>query len=427
MLRLLYTSLIRLAAPVALAVTAWRGIRDPAYRDRLGERLGFTQLRFDKPVIWLHAVSMGEVQAAAPLIRELLRRHPDHSLLITTATPTGAARVKALFADKVSHAYLPYDTPGAVARFLERVQPRVAVVMETEVWPNLFRACARRGLPIVMASARLSEKSVRRLRWLTGLFQPVLSGNVTIAAQTQLDADRFMALGADPARVPVVGNIKFDVEIPEDLLQRGRALRETQFAHRFVWVAGSTHAGEEQIVLDAHFDVQAKLPGALLVLVPRHPQRFAAVREWLGSQGVACAVRSTGELVAHNAQILLVDTLGELSMFYAACDVAFVGGTLVPIGGHNLLEPAALGVPVLAGPNNFNAPDIARLLFDKGAAWPVTSAQELSSIVVDLALDARRRHAMGSQGAAIVTANRGALAKVIALIEPALVGNIPTR
>lgn len=418
MLRPIYTLLICLLAPVVLAFTAWRGVRDPAYRDRLGERLGYTRLRFDRPAIWVHAVSMGEVQAAAPLIRELRRRYPDRPLLVTTATPTGAARVKALFADTVSHAYLPYDTPGSVRRFLDRVSPCVAIVMETEVWPNLYRACARRGIPIVMASARLSERSIRRLRWLGGLFQPVLAANVTIAAQTQADADRFVALGADRARVPVVGNLKFDVEIASDLLERGRAVREAQFARRFVWVAGSTHEGEEQIVVAAHELLRAKIPEALLLLVPRHPQRFGTVRQWLESQSLAFAVRSSGVAVAATDSILLVDTLGELLMFYAAADVAFVGGSLVPIGGHNLLEPAALSRPVLAGPNNDNARDIAALLFSQQAALQVGNANELSVALIELAGDAQRRHEMGARGARIVSANRGALAKVLTLVAP---------
>jgi 3-deoxy-D-manno-octulosonic-acid transferase len=418
MLRPIYTLLICLLAPLVLAFTAWRGIRDPAYRDRLGERLGYTRLRFARPAIWVHAVSMGEVQAAAPLIRELRRRYPDRPLLVTTATPTGAARVKALFADTVSHAYLPYDTPGSVRRFLDRVSPCVAIVMETEVWPNLYGACARRGIPIVMASARLSERSIRRLRWLGGLFQPVLAANVTIAAQTQADADRFVALGADRARVPVVGNLKFDVEIASDLLERGRAVREAQFARRFVWVAGSTHEGEEQIVVAAHELLRAKIPEALLLLVPRHPQRFATVRQWLESQSLAFTVRSSGAAVAATDSILLVDTLGELLMFYAAADVAFVGGSLVPIGGHNLLEPAALSQPVLAGPNNDNARDIAALLFSQQAALQVGNANELSVALIELAGDAQRRHEMGARGARIVSANRGALAKVLTLVAP---------
>jgi len=418
MLRPIYTLLICLLAPPVLAFTAWRGIRDPAYRDRLGERLGYTRLRFARPAIWVHAVSMGEVQAAAPLIRELLRRYPDRPLLVTTATPTGAARVKALFADAVSHAYLPYDTPGSVRRFLDRVSPCIAIVMETEVWPNLYGACARRGIPIVMASARLSERSIRRLRWLGGLFQPVLAANVTIASQTQADADRFVALGADRTRVPVIGNLKFDVEIAADLLDRGRAVRETQFARRFVWVAGSTHEGEEQIVVAAHELLRTRIPEALLLLVPRHPQRFGTVRQWLESQSLAFAVRSSGVAVTARDTVLLVDTLGELLMFYAAADVAFVGGSLVPIGGHNLLEPAALSLPVLAGPNNNNARDIAELLFTQGAARQVSNANELSTALIELAGDAQRRQEMGARGARIVSANRGALAKVLALVAP---------
>jgi 3-deoxy-D-manno-octulosonic-acid transferase len=418
MLRLIYTLLIRLLAPLVLLFTGWRGIRDPAYRDRLGERLGYTRLRFDAKVLWVHAVSMGEVQAAVPLIRELRRRYPAIPLLVTTATPTGAARVKALFADSVAHAYLPYDTPGAVDRFLDRVDPRVAIVMETEVWPNLYSACARRGIPLVMASARLSEKSIRRLHRLRSLFASVLSSNVTIAAQTAADADRFVALGADRARVPVIGNIKFDVEIAPDLRERGRAIRADQFAGRFVWVAGSTHEGEEQVVVDAHKRVCEAAPGALLILVPRHPQRFGAVRQWLESQSVTFAVRSSGAAVASTDAILLVDTLGELLMFYAAADVAFVGGSLVPIGGHNLLEPAALSLPVLAGPNNDNARDVAALLFANGAARQVGNANELAAALIELANDVRLREETGTHGARIVSENRGALANVLALVAP---------
>jgi 3-deoxy-D-manno-octulosonic-acid transferase len=420
MLRLIYTPLIYLLAPFALAVTAWRGIRDPAYRERLAERLGFTEARFDVPVIWVHAVSMGEVQAAAPLIRELRRRYPQIPLLMTTATPTGAERVRTLFAADVRHAYLPYDTPDAVNRFLKRVRPRIAIVMETEVWPNLFRACTRRRVPIIMASARLSEKSVRRLRWLGGLLRPMFATDITIAAQTTLDAERFIALGAERARVIVMGNVKFDLEIPEDTQLRGRALRQAHFPNRFVWVAGSTHEVEEQVLLDAHQDLRVRLPGALLVLVPRHPQRFAQVRQWLVSRGSACTIRSDGQEVADGNEVLLVDTMGELQMFYAAADVAFVGGTLVPVGGHNLLEPAALALPVLAGPHNFNAPDIAQLLFASGAARCVQSVRELSTALGELALNSAKRREMGAQGQQIVAANRGALAKVLALVEAAI-------
>jgi len=419
MLRLIYNALICIAAPLAFGWTAWRGLRDPLYRDRLCERFGYTDLRLDG-AIWVHAVSVGEVQAAATLVRTLRQRYPDRPLLVTTATPTGAQRVQALFGDAVHHCYLPYDLPGAVRRFLDRVRPAIAVVMETEVWPNLYRECGRRQLPIVLASARLSERSVRRFRRIAGLFRDALSQDIVIAAQTQADADRFLAVGANRAGTHVTGNVKFDLEIPEEVRVNGQALRAAQFAGRFVWVAGSTHDVEEDLVLQAHRSVQQARRDALLILVPRHPNRFERVRQWLASQAVPYATRSRGEQVTAETGVLLADTLGELLMLYAACDVAFVGGSLVPIGGHNLLEPAALERPVLSGPNNFNAPDIARLLFESGAALEVPSGDALATTLRDLASDPERRSQMGTAARAIVEANRGALARVMALIEPLL-------
>lgn len=416
MLLLIYTVLIYLLVPFALAATAYRGIRDPAYRDRLGERLGLTRLRFAVPVIWVHAVSLGEVQAAASLVRELRRRYPQVPLVMTTATPTGAQRVLDLFKGDVQHAYLPYDTPDSVRRFLHRVRPRVAIVMETELWPHLFRACQRRHIPVIMASARLSARSAKRLRWAASLFRPVLR-HITIAAQTPVDADRFVALGAPLTHIAVTGNLKFDLEIPQDTQRHGRELRAAQFQQRFVWIAGSTHPGEEQIVLDAHQLICTQLPGALLLLVPRHPQRFGEVSEWLHSHGVSFANRSSGAAVTDRQSVLLVDTMGELQMLYAAADVAFVGGTLVAVGGHNLLEPASLAMPVLAGPNNFNAPDIARLLLANGGAQLVSTATQLSQAIIELALQASRRREMGANARRIVEENRGALDKVLAMIE----------
>ncbi len=339
---------------------------------------------------------------------------------MTTATPTGAARVKALFGDSVHHVYLPYDLPGSVRRFLKRIQPRVAVIMETEIWPNLYSECGRRQIPILLASARLSEKSVRRFQHIAGLFREALDQDITIAAQTQLDADRFLAVGAEPARVHVIGNLKFDVQVPLALADQGRALRESQFANRFVWVAGSTHEGEEDAVLHAHSKLLTMHRSALLILVPRHPNRFERVRQWLVARGVHYVSRSTGNAVTTDTQVFLGDTLGELTLFYAAADVAFVGGSLVSIGGHNLLEPAALARPVLTGPYNFNAPDIAQLLFDNHAALRVQSGEELMHALCDLASHPERRIAMGQAGVGAVERNRGALERVIALLDPFL-------
>ncbi|HEY6642550.1 lipid IV(A) 3-deoxy-D-manno-octulosonic acid transferase [Povalibacter sp.] len=419
MLRLIYTALLYVAAPLAFAVLLWRGMRDPLYRDRRGERFGFSRTKLDAS-IWVHAVSVGEVQAAAALIRDLQRRFPQSPLIVTTATPTGAQRVRALFPQGVHHAYLPYDLPGAVRRFLERIRPRIAVILETEVWPNLYRECGRRQIPIVLASARLSEKSVRRFRRIAGLFRDALNQGLVIGAQTRSDADRFIVVGAAPARTHVTGNIKFDLETPVEARARGEALRTGQFPGRFVWVAGSTHEGEEDVILEAHRGLLAARADSLLILVPRHPNRFERVRQWLSGQQVTFACRSRGEAVTPDTQILLADTLGELLMLYAAADVAFVGGSLVPIGGHNLLEPAALARPILTGPQNFNAPDIARLMLESGAALQVESAPGLAQALADLAANPGKRSQMGQVALAMLESNRGALARVMALVEETL-------
>jgi 3-deoxy-D-manno-octulosonic-acid transferase len=420
MLRFFYTALLYLSAPIALCVLAVRGLRDPAYRGRLGERLGYSSAQPRAPAIWVHAVSVGEVQAAAALIRSLRERFPHHAVLMTTATPTGAQRVYALFGESVQHCYLPYDLPGAVRRFLHRFRPSIAIIMEREIWPNLFDACSRRGIPVLLASARLSERSARFHRRFTGLFARALDRNVTIAAQTAIDAQRFAAIGSVAARVEVTGNVKFDLEIADDVRRSGAALRAGPFAGRFVWVAGSTHAVEEEAVLRAHEQVRSTRADALLVLVPRHPNRFDQVRAWLSSRNVAHSLRSTNTPVTGETSVLLADTLGELLVLYAAADLAFVGGSLVPVGGHNLLEPAALARPIVVGPHNFNGQDIAQMLIESGAAVEVADGAALGRVVLDLAADAGRREAMGAAGRAVVEANRGAIERIIRLADALL-------
>ena len=416
MLRLLYSALLYVVAPLVFVATAMRGLRDPSYSDRLPERLGFTAVRFTTPPIWIHAVSVGEVQAAAALVRALISRYPQHPMLVTTATPTGAQRVRALFGDSVRHAYLPYDLPGAVRRFLDRTTPQLAIVMEREIWPNLYRACFARRIPILLASARISDRSGRRHLRFAGLFRDALACDVTIAAQTEADAERFRALGIPPAAVHVTGNVKFDLEVPEDVRRTGAHIR-AEFAHRPVWTAGSTHEREEDIVLDAHERVRTTRSDALLVLVPRHPNRFDAVKAWLRSRNVRFASRSTREAITADTSVLLVDTLGELLSFYAAANVAFVGGSLVPIGGHNLLEPAALNRPIITGPHNFNAADIAENFLASGAAVRVESATELGTAVLDLLTNAARRDQMIARAHEILQENRGTLARLLALVE----------
>ncbi len=410
----IYTLLIYIAAPIVAAAKALR--RGGLAKGELRDRWGFVAARFASAPLWIHAVSVGEVQAAAVLVRALQQQYPDRPLLVTTGTQTGAQRVRALFGDSVQHAYLPYDMPGAVRRFLERVRPTAGIVLETEIWPNLFRECHRRRIPLLLASARLSEKSVRRYGRLRGLARQALH-EVSIAAQTATDAERFVAIGADPARVEVIGNVKFDIHVSDELRANGRALRLAQFADRPAWIAASTHEGEEEIALDAHDQICRRLSSTLLVLVPRHPQRFAAVKAMLESRRIAYAARSLEQPVNENTSVLLVDTLGELLMFYAAVDVAFVGGSLVPIGGHNLLEPAALALPILTGPHNFNAPDIAQLLFSQQAARQIDSRDALANQVESLLIDSDEREALGTRAKLIVEQNRGALHRLLTRIE----------
>lgn len=421
-MRLLYTSLVRLLAPLAFVIVVLRGLRDRAYWEGLGERFGWGPAAGAPGGIWLHAVSLGEVSAAAALVRELRERHPELACVISTATPTGRARARALFGGDagIGIRYLPYDTPGSVGRFLRRVRPRIAVIMETELWPNLLHACSRRAVPIVLANARLTARSVRRYLRFGRLFRDAVAAIEVIAAQSAEDAGRFAAVGADSGRIRVVGSVKFDVQAGDALRTQGAALRAACFGARPVWIAGSTHEGEEEAVLDAHALLRARFADALLLLVPRHPQRFEEVAALLARGNVPFDRRSAAAPVRPQAQVLLVDSVGELATLYAAADVAFVGGSLVPIGGHNLLEPAALGVPVLTGPYNDNAPDIARELLKSGGGALVEDAPRLAGALEELFGSEERRRQIGARARAFVDAHRGSIGRLHALIEPLL-------
>ncbi len=415
----LYNVLIYLAAPAAILVQLWRGLRDPSYRDRLGERFGFGTV-VQGPTLWVHAVSVGEVQAALPLISQLRQRHPKYRVLLTTVTPTGAARARLLFGGQVMLRYVPFDLPGSVKRFFDRVRPELAMILETELWPNLYRECGRRGVPLVLASARISPRSVGRYRRLVPLFRETLSHGIVIAAQSESDAGRFRSIGATPERTHVTGNIKFDFQPPAGIEEQGRQWRERNAPGRPVWVAGSTHEGEETIVLDAHRRVRERFPDALLVLVPRHPQRFDAVRDLLARRHDCAASRSSGAAISPSTSVVLGDTMGELMMFYAAADLAFVAGSLVPVGGHNVLEPASIGRPVLTGPHNFNGEEIARLLMDAGAAFVVSDTAQLAHAIIELLDDGKLRAVMGEAGRSVLDANRGALDRLLTLVDPLL-------
>jgi 3-deoxy-D-manno-octulosonic-acid transferase len=425
-MRLLYVLLTYLLAPLVIAMEAWKALWNPDYRGRLGQRLGLVAPGPPGGCLWVHAVSVGEVQAAAALVRRLRQQFPDMPIAVTTVTPTGAQRARALFGDTVQHCYLPYDLPGSVRRFLDRVRPHVAIILETEIWPTLFDSLGKRGIPLVLASARLSTRSVDRYRRMARLFRATLSHGIVIGAQTAADAERFRTIGAAADRVHVTGNVKFDLEIAAESIAAGREFRVQCGTGRPVWIAGSTHQGEEEAALAAHAIVRGRHPGALLLLVPRHPQRFDAVRALLRRQGVAYTQRSSGELPEREHAVFLVDTLGELQMFYAAADVAFVGGSLVPVGGHSLLEPAVLGLPMLSGPHMQNAQDVADLLEQCGALRKVRSREELADRTCQWFDDPAQARAAGEQGRQAVAQSRGAVQRLVAMVAPLLTSPAPS-
>ncbi len=419
-MRCLYSLVAYLLAPLYCCALLWRGWRERGYWRHFGERFGFGA-SLGSPSLWVHAASLGEVQAAASLVQRLREQAPELELVLTTATASGAARAREMLRGRSGDVrYVPLDLPGAVRRFFDRVRPRFALVMETELWPNLYHECGRRGVPLVLASARMSERSARRYRMLRGLFGAALAQCALVAAQSETDAARFVRLGAARERTRVVGNLKFDYAVPQATAARGRALRARYGGARPVWVAGSTHPGEEPLVLRAHQRVRGAVGGALLVLAPRHAPRFAEVAQALAQRGVPFARRSSEELCGPGTEVLLLDTLGELIDFYAAADVVFVGGSLVAVGGHNLLEPAALARAIVTGPHQFNAPEIARLLRERGAVSIVHGPGELAAKVSELLASSEARAACGARARRTLEENRGALERLIALIEPLL-------
>jgi 3-deoxy-D-manno-octulosonic-acid transferase len=419
-------SLWRFAAylllPYALANLVWRGLRYPAYWRRWPERFGFVPRLGERRVIWLHAVSVGEVRSAAALIAELAKRHPQHRLVVTTMTPTGSEQVRELFGDRVSHCYVPYDFPGAVRRFLDRVDPKLAVIAETELWPNIFAECARRGIPLVLVNGRISAASLRGYLRVPRLARATLECADLLCAQTRTDAQRLRNLGAPDARVKVTGNLKFDVALPEHLVDEARELREQWGRARPVWIAASTHRGEERRVLDAYALLRASYPDLLLVLVPRHPERFGAVARLCGRRGwrVELRTRTRGAALERACDVLVGDTMGELQQLYAAADVAFIGGSLVRRGGQNLLEACAVHVPPIFGPHMFHFEEISAMALERGAARQVHDTDGLAAAVALYLEQPELRSAAGRAAHTLVTDNRGALERTLALIEGAV-------
>jgi len=419
-MHILYNLAIYLLTPVLLLHLLWRGLRDRDYWYRWSERFGFFQPPLAKNGVVVHAVSVGEVNAAIPLIRGLQTRWPEIPIVVTGFTPTGSARIQEVLGDSVFHIYAPLDLPGAVRRFYARVQPRMLIIMETEIWPNLYRKAAKLDIPVVIANARVSEKSLKGYQMLPRLAAEVLGSVAWVAAQTETDAARLIQCGTPASRVDVTGSLKFDIRVPASLLEEGEIIRLGWGFSRPVLLAASTHEGDDEPVLNAFVEVLKNHPDALLVLVPRHPERFGRAAQLAKAHGLSIQLRSETEVCAAQSNCFVVDTMGELLRYCAAADVAFVGGSFAPLGGHNVLEPAALGKPVLFGPHMFNFAEISARLVQRGAAMEVADAEQLAAAVSALFSDPNRCDQMGRAGLRLVSEGRGALVRTLDQIEKIL-------
>ncbi len=410
MLQFIYSQLIRLALPFILLRLWWQGRHSPELRINWRQRLGFVP-RASGTVVWVHAVSVGETIAAAPMIRRLLARNPDITILMTAMTDTGLAQAMKMFGDQVQYAYAPYDTPGAIRRFLNRANPRILVIMETEIWPNMIRQSRSRRVPVFLINARLSERSARGYERVKSLVAPIMRSISWVAAQAEKDAERFRRIGVAASKVDVTGSVKFDVDIPVDVREASLHFRAS-LAGRPVWIAGSTHEGEDAQLLAAHRQLLGAYPNALLIIVPRHPERFESVAEQIIRQGFSLIRRSRGDELA-GAEVYLGDTMGELMMLYGASDAAFVGGSLIERGGHNPLEPAVWGISVISGPNVFNFETIYQRLLDDRGVVIVSGSDELFQHLSTLFGDDDERRASGQRALLVVNKNRGALDMVV--------------
>lgn len=417
MMRAAYALAWIFATPFALVRLAWRSRRQRGYLERLGERFGRYPPAPSAARIWIHAVSVGETRAAAPIVDALARRFPDHRILVTHMTPTGRETGEALFGDRVERAWLPYDLRFAVRRFLGHYRPRFGMILETELWPRLLEECAREGVPVVLANGRLSERSARRYARVPSFARWAFANLAGVAAQTEADARRFASLGA--REVQVTGNVKFDMDIPPAMVERGRAFRERFGAARPVWVAGSTREGEEALLLDAFAGSDATRD-ALLVLVPRHPQRFDEVCRIAESHGFTPARRSDERPVDAATRVLVGDSMGEMLAYYAAADVVIMGGSLLAYGSQNLIEPCALGRPVIVGPHTYNFEEASEGAIAAGAALRVADAQAAVQAAASLSADAARRREMGDRARGFVAAHRGAVQRLMDWLAPRL-------
>ena len=421
-MRFLYTFCFYLLLPFILLRLLWRSFAAPAYARRWAERFGFfPALKTSRKVVWLHTVSVGEFLAAMPLVRRLMA--DEHlQLVITTTTPTGSERVKATLGEAVFHVYAPYDVPDVLMRFFNRVKPDIFLVMETELWPNTLAACAKRDIPAVLVNGRLSEKSARGYQRFAGLTAPMLNNLQLALIQNAVDASRFVQLGLPDSKVRVTGNIKFDLTLTDDLRTRAAELNKhlAMGNERIIWIAASTHQGEDEIILDVFAGAREAMgqnaAQLMLILVPRHPERFDRVGQLCEARGFKTLRRSRNEITP-GMDILLGDTMGELMLLFGASDIAFMGGSLVPNGGHNFIEPAAWGLPLLSGEYLFNFAEVSNLLKSAGALDVARNADELRHFLIGLIRDAELRKRKGENALRVALANRGALDKTLTHIK----------
>jgi 3-deoxy-D-manno-octulosonic-acid transferase len=416
-MRQLYTLLFYTAVPLIMFRLYWRGRKAPQYRQRWQERLGYYQGKPHPETAWIHAVSVGEVEAAFPLIKLLQTRHPQRRLLITTTTPTGSARVSALLGDSVEHVYLPYDLPLVINRFFRHFRPQIAIFMEKEIWPNLFHGCAQRQIPLFIINARLSSRSSRSYRKIPSFIQPALQCLTHIACQTTDDRNNFISIGAPPALISVLGNIKFDIHINDQTIADGLNLKNQLFKERFVWLVGSTHQGEDVLFLQLYQQLKPQIPELLLVIAPRHPERFQAVNALCADHHLHTVLRSQQLPVSTADDVYLIDSIGELKMLYAAADLAFVAGSMLPTGGHNVLEPAAAGVPVLFGPHMFNFQEIALQMLANAAARQCADTTAIADTVLLLHGNLEARQQMIANARRFIGQNQGATQRIADLLE----------
>lgn len=420
MLLRLYQVLLYLIQPLIWLRLLLRSRKAPAYRKRWGERYGFCKGKVVPQGILLHSVSVGETLAAVPLVRALRHHYPDLPITVTTMTPTGSERVRSAFGDDVYHVYLPYDLPGSVNRFLKTVDPKLVIIMETELWPNLISQLHQRKIPLIIANARLSERSAAGYQKLGSFVKTMLQKITLIAAQNQEDGERFIELGLKRSHLHVTGSLKFDISVTPELAARAVALRRQWAAHRPVWIATSTHEGEETIILETHKKLLTQFPQLLLILVPRHPERFPKAEQLTREAGLKYTLRSTDAVPDAQTQVVIGDTMGELMLLYGIADLAFVGGSLVERGGHNPLEAAAHAIPVIMGPHTFNFKNICAKLDQAEGLITVTDSESMATAIASLLNDEDYRRYYGRHAVEVLHENQGALLRLLTLLSPYL-------